>query len=249
MKPTRRERGALKAAFQRMSLADRADYIWTYYKLPIALGLAALFLLCSTVYCQITKKEAVLYSAHINVSAGEALESQLDGGFVSSIGASPQKAEIYLYRGIYLSDDPSPENHQYGYASKLKLTAAIEAKQLDVVLMNREAYDIFSQNGYLLDLRKLLASNAPLYQVLESQLTANTVILEDNAIEYSLNETSQYQVATEEVANGLEISASPMFQAAGFSEPVYLGVIANSPRIPTVMQYIGYLTGAQPPAG
>lgn len=56
MKPARQERGALKAAFQKMSLADKADYIWTYYKLPIALGAAALFLLCSAVYRQVTKK-------------------------------------------------------------------------------------------------------------------------------------------------------------------------------------------------
>lgn len=106
---------------------------------------------------------------------------------------------------MYLADDPSPENHQYGYASKLKLMAAIEAKQLDVVL-------------------------------------------EGNAVEYTLTEASRYQADTKEVTNGLEISAFPMFQAAGFSEPVYLGVIANSPRISTVMQYIAYLTGPQPPA-
>ena len=101
---------------------------------------------------------------------------------------------------MYLADDPAPENHQYGYASKLKLMAA------------------------------------------------NTVVLEGNAVEYTLTEASRYQADTKEVTNGLEISAFPMFQAAGFSEPVYLGVIANSPRISTVMQYIAYLTGPQPPA-
>lgn len=245
MKRTPQERGDLKAAFQKMSLAEKADYIWTYYKLPITVGLAALFLLCSTVYRQITKKEAVLYAALINVTVGEDLGAQLDRGFVDSIGASPQKAEVYLYQGLYLSDDPSPENHQYGYASKLKLMAAIEARQLDVVLMNREAYDIYSQKGYLLDLGELLAENRPLYQALAPQLTTNTVILEDNAIEYSLNEASRYEAVTEEAANGLALSASPIFQAAGFSESVYLGVVGNSPRIPAVLQYIAYLTGVQ----
>lgn len=253
MKPTPQERGDLKLAFRKMSPADKVDYIWTYYKLPITLGLVALFLLYSTVYRQVTKKEAVLYSALINVTVGEDLDVQLNEGFVASIGASPQKAEVSLYRGMYLSNDPSPENHQYGYASKLKLMAAIEAKQLDVVLMNREAYDIFSQKGYLLDLGELLAAEGPLYQTLASQLITNTVILEDNAIEYSLNEASRYEAVTEEAANALDVSASPIFQAAGFSDPVYLGVVGNSPRIPAVLQYIAYLTGAQneaqPPAG
>ena len=245
MKRTPQERETLNASFQKMSLADKADYIWTYYKLPITLGLAALLLLCSTVYRQVTKKEAVLYSALINVTVGEDLDVQLNEGFVASIGASPQKSEVSLYRGMYLSNDPSPENHQYGYASKLKLMAAIEAKQLDVVLMNREAYDIFSQKGYLLDLGELLAAEGPLYQTLESQLITNTVILEDNAIEYSLNEASRYEAVTEETANALDVSAYPIFRAAGFSDPVYLGVVGNSLRIPAVLQYIAYLTGAQ----
>ncbi len=239
---TRDERAARKDSFQKMSLGDKADYLYTYYKLPILLGLTALLLLCSTVYRQLTKKDVILYSAYINVSVGDALESKLTGGFISASGADPRKAEVYLYRGAYLSDNPSAENHEYGYASKLKLMAAIEAKQLDIVLMNREAYDIVSQNGYLLDFRSLLSSSDPLYHFLEPHLTANTVIVEDNAIEYALHEANRYQAVTVEAVNGMDVSAFPMFQAAGFPDPVYLGVISNSPRFPAIIQYIEYLT-------
>jgi len=243
MKLTRQERAALRAAFQKMSLADKAEYIYSYYKLPILLGLIALFLLCSAVYQQLTKKEAVLYLACINVSVGDDLGAELNGGFISASGADPKKAEVSLYHGLYLSDDPSPENHEYGYASKLKLMAAIEAKQLDVVLMNREAYDIYSRNGYLLELDSLLSQDEALYRALEPSLTVNTIVLEDNAIEYALNEAHRYQEVTEEAVNGLDLSPSPMFRDAGFPEPVYLGVIANSPRLPAVLRYIGYLAG------
>lgn len=148
MKLTRQERAALRASFQEMGPADKAGYIWEYYKLPIALGLLALAFVCSTVYRQATQKEVLVYSALINVSAGDTLASQLNEGFLSAEGADPKKAEVSLFQGLYLSENPSPENHQYGYASRLKLMAAIEAKQLDVVLMNKEAYDIYSRNGY-----------------------------------------------------------------------------------------------------
>lgn len=245
MRLSKEERAARKASFREMSLADKADYICTYYRLPILLGLIALYLVCSAVYRQITKKEAILYSALINVSVGDDLESQLNGGFISASGADPRKAEVYLYRGIYLSDNPSAENHEYGYASKLKLMASIEAKQLDVVLMNREAYDIFSQEGYLLDLYNLLSPDASLYRPLEPYLTANTVVMEDNAIEYALREANRYQAVTEEITSGIDVSALPLFQEAGFSDPVYLGVVANSPRLPAVIQYIAYLAGTQ----
>lgn len=241
MSLTPKERADRRVSFQGMSLAKKAEYICEYYWRPIVVGLAALLFVGSTVYRQLTKKEVLLYSALINLSVADDFKSQLNEGFVSASGANPKKSEVYLYGGLYLSEDPSLENHEYQYASKLKLMAAIEAKQLDVVLMNKEAYDIYSQNGYLLDFHSVLASDDSLYQLLEPHLTTNTVIIEDNAIEYALHETNRYQAVTEKVTNGLDVSMFPMFQEAGFSDSVYLGVIGNSPRLPAVVQYVVYL--------
>jgi len=249
MKLSQKERDTLKASFREMSLAEKAEYIWAYFKLPIVLLVVAAAFLASTVYRQVTKKEVLLYTAHINVTVGEDLEARLIGNFVPVTGADPKKAEVSLDAGLYLSDDPSVENHEYSYASKLKLMASIEAKQLDVVLMNREGYDLVSQEGYLLDLDALLSSDESLYRQIEPYLTNNTVILEDNAIEYALNEAQRYHAVTEEAANGIDITSLPMFQEAGFSDHVYLGVIANSPRLPAVIQYIGYLAAANSTEG
>lgn len=235
------ERAARKAAFRKMNPADKAGYIYEYFKLPILLGLIVLYLLGSTAYRQLTKKEVLVYPALINVSAGEELEFRLSAGFVSASGADPRRAEVSLYSKLYLSDNPSIENHEYAYASNLKVMAAIESKELDVVLMNREAYDMFSQKGYLLDLTGLLSPNDSLYDYIKTHLTVNTVILEDNSIEYMLNEAQRYQAVTEEVTNGLEVSSLPLFQEAGFQDPVYLGVVGNSPRLSAALQYIEYL--------
>ncbi len=244
MSLTPEERAARRDSFRKMSLAEKAEYIYTYYKLRILLGLLAVLLVGSTVYQQLTKKDVVLYTAYINISVGEDLDAQLNEGFISAGGADPKKAEVYLYRGTYLSDNPSMENHEYGYASKLKLMAAIEAKELDIVLMNKEGYDIFSRKGYLLPLDGLLSPTDPLYRLLEPHLITNTVILEDNAIEYTLHEAHRYQAVTEEAVNGVDVSAFPMFQKAGFPDSVYLGVVANSPRFPAAIQYIEYLAAA-----
>ena len=241
MKLTREDRAALRASFGKMSLKEKADYLYTYFKLPIFLGLVALVLICSTVYRHFTKKAVVLYSAHINVAVGDTLESYLDGDFITFTGDNPKKSEVHIYQGVYLSDSPTQEDHQYSYASRLKVMSAIEAKELDVVLMNREAYDIFSHNGYLYELSDLLTGNAGLLDSVEPYLTTNTVILEDNAIEYQLGEAARYEATTQEVVNGVEVSALPAFAQAGFSGRIYLGVIANSPRLSAVLQYIEYL--------
>ena len=241
MKLTRGDRAARKDAFRKMSLGKKADYLYTYFKLPIFLGLAAFVLLCSTVYRQITKKAVVLYSAHVTVAVGDTLGSYLNTGFISFIGENPQKAEVVFYQGIYLSDAPTQEDHQYSYASRLKVMAAIEAKELDVVLMNQEAYDIFSQSGYLYELPDILTGNAALLNSVEPYLTANPVILADNAIEYQLGEAAKYEATTREAVNSIDVSALPAFARAGFSEHIYLGVIANSPRLSSALQYFEYL--------
>ena len=72
-------------------------------------------------------------------------------------------------------------------------------------------------------------------------LTANQVILEDNSVEYSLNEAQEYTAVTETVYNALELTPRSAFQEAGFSGSVYIGVIANTPRLPACQDYLDYL--------
>ena len=244
MKLSPKERAEIRESFRRMNPAQKLDYIFTYYKLPIVLVLIALIVVGDFTYRQVTRKDVLLYAAYFNISMGEELDTALTAGFVDHVGASPKKNEVYIYRDLYLAQDPSTENHQYAYASRLKLLASIEAKKLDIVLMNQEAYDILSQNEYLYELPSILDQNEPLYLLLAPYLTENTVILEDNSIEYNLNEADTYEAVTAQAVNGIDVSSFPLFQDAGFSGSVYLGVIANSPRLAAVFQYMEYLAAA-----
>ena len=235
------ERSDRRAAFRRMDARQKLDYVFTYYKVPILLGVVLLAVLCSAVHRRVTAKEPVLYAALVNVAVAEPLENALTAQFVDWNGENPRKSEVYLYRDLYLSDDASVVNHEYAYASRLKLLGAINAKKLDVVLMNREGYDIFSRIGYLRDLSGLLSRDGALERELTPYLTENEVILEDNAIEYNLNEAASYEEITETVLNAVEVSGLPGLSAAGFSGSVYLGVIANSEREECVLRYLTYL--------
>lgn len=241
MKLSPQERAERRAAFRRMDVRQKFDHIFTYYKVPILLGVILLAIVCSTLRRQITKKEAVLYTAFVNVSVGESLENALTTQFIGWSGESVRKKEVYLYRGLYLSDDASVVNHEYAYASRLKLLGAIGAKKLDIVLMNREGYDILSRSGYLWDLSDLLSTDTELLRQLTPYLSENEVVLEDNAIEYNLNEAAMYRETTETAANAIDVSVLPFFQDAGFSDSVYLGVIANSTRSESALRYMAYL--------
>lgn len=242
MKLSPQEKAARRAAFQSMSPAKKLDHVYTYYKWPILLLLAALLILGSAVRRQLTKKEPLLYLAFANVAVGEDLETALTEGFLRVAGIDGRRQEVYLYRDLYLSEDADTVNHEYAYASRLKLMGAVNAQKLDLALMNREAYDLLSRSGYLRELTpSLFAEDPGLYERLFPLFVSNEVVLSDNSIEYRLGEAEQLEIETEREVNGVDVSGLPVFEGAGFSGEVYLGVIANSERLPACLQFIAYL--------
>ena len=170
------------------------------------------------------------------------MEKQLTEGFLDETGLDARKREVYLYRDLYISEDADTLNHEYAYASKMKLTGAISAKKLDLVLMNREAYDILSQSGYLLDLPDLLSQCDPaLGEAVSPLLTENEVVLSDNGLDYLLGNAEEEQRLTDTVPNALAVSSLPLFQNAGFDGDLFLGIPANSPRLEEALAYLRFV--------
>lgn len=270
MKLSEEERAANRAAFKAMGPAQKADYIFAYYKLPLVLALVAIVALGSVAWRAITHKDALLYVAFVNVAPPLDVDEALTSGFVEATGADPGREEVLCYRELYLSNSATVADHQYAYASKLKAMAAVEGHQLDVVLMNREAYDLLSVSGYLLDLTAgaagatgaagtagtASAANAaesadktgvagPAGATLadDTRLCSNTVVIDSNQVEYELGEASTYEAKTVEVANAFEVTQSPLLHGFSGNEALYLGVIANSPRQDQALAYLAYVAG------
>ena len=221
---------------------QKIQYIWDYYKLPIVICLIFLYIISYTIYGRFSQKETLLYTALVNVSASEQLTDELSLGFLDFLDVNSSKKELKLYTGLYLTDNPDSPNYEYTYASRIKIIASIDDEKLDVVLMNREAFDAFSQNGYLCNLEELLRDAESLTRTeWEPYLAANTVILEDNADEVLQDSSLKYQAVTEEYPMGLNVSQAGVFRQAGFEDDVYLGVLKNSPRMEMAVEYIRYL--------
>lgn len=238
----KKNRSVGKDHFHDLHGLKKLQYIWDYYKFPLVVLCIVLYITGYTVYGHVTHKEAVLYTAFVNVTAGEDLIENLSEHFLEARNIDTVRNEFHLYSGLYLTDDKTNPYHEYTYASHMKILAAIDAEQLDVVLMNKEAFDAFSQNGYLCDLDELLAEENPdLYETLKSYLITNTSILEDNSVALYFDESAVYTAKTEEFPMGLDLSQSPIIQDAGFEDTVYLGIILNSPRKAMAVTYLQYL--------
>ena len=240
MRRSPEEKQAARAAFRALPPARKLEHIWIYDKWFILLGLAAVIILGSVLYRTLTRRDRVLSLAVLNTLTGSRLEQTLGPEYLTWAGLDPAKAEVQVLTDLYLSEDASAMSHEAAYASRIKLLAMIEGKELDLVLMNREAYDILSNSGYLLELDSLAPEN-PLPAGLAEQLAENRVIVSDNAIEYRLGEAEEYQVETRPARNAVPGSALPLLEQAGFDEAVYLGVIANTPRLPACLAYLRYL--------
>lgn len=233
------EKAANRAAFRAMGVGAKAEYIFAYYKLPLVLALVACVALGSVAHRLLTHKDPVLYVAFANVVPADSSDEALTSGFVEHLGKSPRRSEVVCYRELYLSGEATQQDHQYAYASRLKLMAAVDAEQLDVVLMNREAYDLLSGSGYLLGLDGLQGLPKPA----ASRLVTNTVVLSDNGVEVELGEADEYVAETEEARNALEVTGLPLFADFPEDETFYLGVIANTPRLEASVAYLAYVLG------
>ena len=97
----------------------------------------------------------------------------------------------------------------------------------------------------LLALPELLSAAPELSEATAPLLTENAVVLEDNTIEWQLHETEQHVIRTEQAVNGLRVTDLPRFASSGFSEEVYLGVLANTPRSAACLEYLRYLTAVE----
>lgn len=220
----------------------KLQYIWDYYKLPLLILFIVLYIVIYTLYGHFTHKDNILYTAFVNVACSEQLTTQLSTDFLDWLEEDTSKKEIYLYEGLYLTEQESSAHAQYIYASRMKILASIDSEQLDVVFMNQEAFDAFSQNGYLCNLEEILfTENFKLYEKIKPALVTNTIILEDNLEEVQLDSSVTYEAVTSEYPMGLNLSHTKLFENAGFDDTVYLGIIANSPRIDTAAMYLTYL--------
>ena len=220
----------------------KIQYIWDYYKLPFAIAGILLYILVYILYHHFSYKDTILYTALVNVNAGEHLTEELNNGFLEYLNLNPSKNKLELYTGLYLTDDEQNVYHQYSYASRMKILATIDGKLLDVVLMNKEAFDAFSQNGYLCDFETFLQqADSDLYNTIKQDFATNIIILEDNSIELQLDSSVAYHAITEEHYYGIDLSHTELIRDAGFMEPVYLGILANSPRHDRAVAYLKYL--------
>lgn len=231
-----------KLKFKHLHEKAKILYIWDYYKFPIVILCIVIYILGFTIYRNFTQKSVLLSAALVNVAPDDSLMEQLRNGYITTQDIDSSQYEVRLYTGLYLTNNENDPNHEYTYASRMKILGAIDSEALDIVFMNKEAFDAFAQNGYLCNLDELLSkTDEKLYQKLSKYLQTNMVILEDNSMDLYFDDSITYSAKTEEYPMALDISQFPCIKNANMNGNIYLGIITNSPHISESVNYIDYL--------
>ena len=217
----------------------KLQYLWDYYKLPIFLVCLAVYVICYLIFRRVTAEYPQLYLAYVNVDAGETLNRQLTEDFIGFLNPEERHSVVKTTGRLALTENLQKVDGSYVYASQMKILSEIENRHLDIVIMNREAFDAFAQNGFLMNLEDFAEQYH--LQDLDPYFAENIEILSDNATEALLDPSVEYVSNTTAYPMGIDITGFPVIQEAGFPDRVYLGIIANTPRPDTVAAYVAYL--------
>lgn len=229
-----------KKKWDSLTFLQRVRYLWDYYKFPFLVLFILLYIPGYTLYRRITTKDVRLYVGLVNIAANEETIGRLSDDYMTAAGFNRSREDLRLYTGWYLTTDRDSAYFEYTYASQLKILASIDAEQLDIVLLDRESFDAFSQNGYLYNLEDLL-QDTPLYEDLKPFLVSNIEFVSDNAKDINFDPSVEFESTTLEYPMGLDLSDSHVFADAEYSDTIYLAVIANTPRTDEVLNYLAYL--------
>ena len=198
-----------------MTLPQKLRYIWDYYKLPLFIAALFLYIVIYAVIRHVTYREPSFYLCAVNVTLSEEGRSLLD-----------PDASAQIVDGLSLVENAEGDLHQMVYASRMKILGSIDAERLDLALMDRVAMEAFAEEGFLLPLDDLFGEDPGIAPALVS----GTVLLSDNRAEAMLDETVVYQAVTEEQVVALDLTGTALAASQGWTQPLYIGIIRNTPR-------------------
>ncbi len=145
-------------AFKNMSLNQKIEYIFDYYKFHIGAVLLVIAIIIYIFHGIITHKDSAINITVSNLYLDSETESLITDSFLKSqnIDTNKNKAEIYSI-SVTKEDNAGSE---YTYASQMKLMTMTTAEQIDVILMDKNSYELFSSEGYLSDMKEYVSDDA-----------------------------------------------------------------------------------------
>ena len=200
------------STFKQLNKKQRLQYIWDYYKIHIMATVAIICIIISIARTALSSKEINLYMAFVNFAPTEVQVKEL---------TEAPNLKISTYSNLLITEDPDSDALEYAYASSMKLMAAINDDKLDLLVTDSFGIDMANSNEYLTNVDTYIRS---IDSSLADSLTEH-YIYDDNNQPYAI-----------------DLSFTPFFKKANFSDKIYLGIIADEDKGNEEIQWIKYIT-------
>ncbi|MCM0650864.1 hypothetical protein NBE98_21135 [Clostridium swellfunianum] len=137
-----------------MTPKERREYIWDYYKIHIIGGLIGILLIGSFIYGQVTRVETIFNLTLMGSASIEPKREELQKD-ITSLLISPTEKK----KEAFISTMPIAGNLTSSDASNMQLIqkfmAQIAANELDLIVMDKNDFNKFSEEGIFSKLEDL----------------------------------------------------------------------------------------------
>lgn len=218
--PVREEPLSEREKLKSMSKKDRLWYIWAYYKFHIASVFVVIGIIWAIGSAMYQKTfETAFYCIYLNNRSEVELDTApLEQGFREYMGFGEK--QLISSESTYISY--GEEASEFSYASMAKISALVAAKELDVIIGDRENMEHYSSMDGMADL--------------EAELPEDTLNLIRDRLIYSPGTDGA------EHAYGVSLEGTWFAEESHLAQdPPILGIISNSTHKDTAVAFLHYI--------
>lgn len=145
----------LKQDLKPMTFRQKLDHIWTYYKSMVIVLLLIImgFSLVITITANKTTK-LLLAGISVNVDLSEEAQTYLSDAYLEKIGTGSSMEKVSFHE-MGMGDIAATDDYQLDYYTLMSIMGLAAAKELDYMIVDETALNVFIREEALLDLRKI----------------------------------------------------------------------------------------------
>lgn len=139
-----KQKGIAKAMAD-MSLKQKIEHLWTYYKWVLAVAVGVIVLICVIVSSISNKSVTTLYGGTIiNAELSAEGEAYLTDSWFEHLGGVDKKEKVELTTSYY-NDLSATQDPEADAAAAMRVTAMVAAKELDYIIMDELSFDYYKK--------------------------------------------------------------------------------------------------------
>lgn len=147
---------SIKEKFKTLSLKKKIEFIYDYYKLPIAFILLGIIIISYLLFSIATKQDTYCNITYYGSSATPEKLSNIEDSLNKNILSNNKKSSIFI-DSIFVN-----QNSNYGDdpTSTQAFAVKLAANEIDILLVNKNYFNYLANNNMLLDLNLLDGFNS-----------------------------------------------------------------------------------------